>query len=123
MGAFERVEEFEFEALADRIDEIGFRVDRFAEGGRIRIVPAAEDHAVEAGQYGGGRTWKWEEGDRDTTTRGNRSGVSASKTGLIIHQVGGDADERMIVGGGCDAEGSQDRGWNRATCLGTGDRE
>jgi hypothetical protein len=71
VGAFERVEEFEFEALADRIDEIGFRVDRLAEGGRIRIVPATEDHAVEAGQQGGGRTWKWEEGDRDTTTRGD----------------------------------------------------
>jgi hypothetical protein len=27
------------------------------------------------------------------------------------------------VVGRCDAEDSQDRGWNRATCLGTGDRE
>lgn len=51
MGAFERIEEFEFEALSDWIDEIGFRVNRFAEVRGIRIVPTAENDAVEAIQY------------------------------------------------------------------------
>jgi hypothetical protein len=117
MQAFECVEELEFERLPHRIDEIGTGVDRFAEGGRVWIIPAAEDHAVEAGQNGGGRTRKRKEGDRDTTAFGDRSRVSASKAGLVLHEVGGYADEWKIVSGWCDAGDSQVRGWNRAEVL------
>ena len=102
--AFECVEEFKFEGLSHRIDEIGTGVDRCAESGGVRIVAAAENDAVQVGQHGRARTRKWEEWNRNSAALGDRSGVSASEAGLILHKVGGDTDEWEMMGFGCDGE-------------------
>ena len=121
MGSFEGIEKLEFEGLANRIDERGLGVNGFAEVRGVGIVAAAEDHTVEVRQHGCSRPRERKEGDRDPPAFGDRSRVSTSKAGLVLHEVGGHPDERKIVVGSCDAWDSKIRagaGRQASACTG-----